>query len=69
MGDRISASKSEGIGLEIPPRRSDCTGKHPSWYPFQIQVDACDGDAVEVAVPQSARHVGIGQPSAIPWED
>jgi hypothetical protein len=35
----------DGIGLVLPVRESDCTGRHPAWYPFQIQVDACDFDA------------------------
>lgn len=34
-----------GVGLVIPERRSDCTGQRPSWYPFQIQVDLCEGDS------------------------
>lgn len=29
-----------GIGLEIPPRKADCTGVRPSWYPFVRNV--CD---------------------------
>lgn len=35
--------KSAGIGLDIPERKSDCSGVRPSWYPFQANV--CDEDA------------------------
>jgi len=65
MGNRVSASASEGIGLSIPERRSDCTGQHPSWYPFQNQVDACEGDAPD-PVPLTARHLSIGPPKSGP---
>lgn len=40
----VWAPGNPGTGLTIPPRLSDCTGLHPEWYPFQIQVDACDWD-------------------------
>lgn len=40
---RVQAPASAGIGLRIPPRRSDCSGVRPSWYPFQMNV--CDVDA------------------------
>jgi len=35
--------RSAGIGLDIPERKSDCSGVRPSWYPFQMNV--CDIDA------------------------
>lgn len=56
-----------GVGIAIPPRQSDCTGQHPSWYPFQLQVDQCDVD-VDISVPLTARHFGIGEPQGIRWE-
>lgn len=30
------------VGLAFPERRADCTGQHPSWYPFAVNV--CDGE-------------------------
>ena len=30
------------VGQVFPPRESDCTGLHPSWRPFQLNV--CDDD-------------------------
>lgn len=63
MGDRVSALASGGIGLSIPERRSDCTGRHPSWHPFQVEVGACENDAPD-PVPLTARHLSIGPPRA-----
>ncbi len=30
------------VGVQIPPRLGDCTGRRPSWHPFQVNV--CDDD-------------------------
>jgi hypothetical protein len=35
--------EGRGIGLQVPGRRSDCSGARPSWYPFEVNV--CDVDA------------------------
>lgn len=37
---RVQAPKTAGIGLRIPERRADCSGRRPSWYPFVYNV--CD---------------------------
>ena len=66
MGDRVSAPRNEGIGLTIPERKADCTGRRPEWFPFQIQVDACEGDAPD-PVPITAREQSIGAAQPIPW--
>jgi hypothetical protein len=28
----------------MPKRESDCTGQRPSWFPFGVNVEACDRD-------------------------
>lgn len=59
-------NRDEGIGLDIPERKSDCSGRRPSWYPFQINV--CDEDAPD-PVPLTDRHLSVGPAKPIPWED
>lgn len=55
-----------GVGLEIPDRESDCTGKRPSWYPFQINV--CDDDAEDFDPLPTERHRTIPDaPPAPSW--
>jgi len=67
MGNRVQAPRTEGVGLAVPPRKADCTGRRPSTYPWQIQVDACDHDGPD-PVPLTARERSIGDPQPIPWE-
>jgi hypothetical protein len=66
MGDRVQARRSEGVGYAIPRRESDCTGQRPSWFPFQIEVEACEGDEPD-PIPLSDRDLTIGDADAIPW--
>lgn len=47
---------SQGIGLKIPERKSDCTGQRPSWHPFVFNV--CDDDEPD-PVPFTARHLSV----------
>lgn len=44
------------VGYDIPPRRADCTGRRPSWYPFQINV--CDQDDPDPPA-LTARHLTL----------
>lgn len=46
-----------GVGLSLPGRASDCTGRHPSWYPFAVNV--CDLDDPDPA-PLTARELSAG---------
>jgi hypothetical protein len=43
----VQAPLNRGVGLHIKPRRSDCSGVRPSWYPFAFNVCDCDGPAPE----------------------
>lgn len=53
-----TVQSSRGIGLTIPVRQADCSGVHPSWRPFAVNVcdSACD-DPEPVAF--TARHLTI----------
>lgn len=64
MGDRVSALATEGVGMTFPERRSDPSGKRPSWYPFQVNVG--DEDAPD-PIPLTPRQKSIGPPRPIPW--
>jgi hypothetical protein len=64
MGGRVSALISEGVGMALPQRRSDCSGKRPGWYPFQVNV--CDEDTPD-PIPLTPRQKSIGPPKPIPW--
>lgn len=55
---------NRGAGLRFPPRSSDCTGRHPSWFPFSVNV--CDLDDPD-PVPYTSRHFSIGAAKPIPW--
>lgn len=54
MAKRIQAPADEGAGIAFPRRLSDCTGKRPSWYPFQINV--CDQDEPDIDPLPTDRH-------------
>lgn len=43
----------------IPERESDCSGERPSWYPFQIEVAACDEDEATVTFPEDSRNLSL----------
>lgn len=45
-----------GVGLRIPPRLADCSGRRPSWYPFQVNV--CEVDAPD-PLALTRRHQSI----------
>jgi len=51
-----------GVGLEIPPREADCSGRRPSWFPFQVNVCDCDDDPDPT--PLSERAMRIPPPSS-----
>jgi hypothetical protein len=55
-----SAPQSASAGIPIPPRRSDCSGVRPSWFPFQINV--CDEyeDDPDFGIELGPRHMTIG---------
>jgi hypothetical protein len=55
----VQMPRSVGVGLVIPPRRSDCSGVRPSWYPFQMNV--CDVDAPD-PLPLTGRQLTIPPP-------
>lgn len=38
-----AVQSAQEVALRAPARLSDCTGRYPSWRPFQINV--CDNDA------------------------
>lgn len=63
---RISARRSEGVGMVFPVRDSDCSGVRPGWFPFQIQVDACENDGPD-PVDMTARERSIGDAQPISW--
>lgn len=57
----VQAAAWAGIGLPIPPRRSDCTGARPSWYPFQKNV--CDeAEDAPDPLPFAGRQLTIPPP-------
>lgn len=56
--DWVSAPRDAGVGLVFPERDSDCSGVRPAWFSFQVQVDACDGDAAD-PVPLTPREMRI----------
>jgi hypothetical protein len=56
---------ARGAGIYIPPRKSDCTGRRPSWFPLAVNV--CDWDAPD-PVELTARHLTIGEAKPIPWD-
>lgn len=62
---RVQAHKSEGVGLAFPTREADCSGRRPSWYPFQINV--CDEDAPTEDPLPTERHRTLPAAKAIPW--
>lgn len=47
---------ARGAGYLIPPRVADCSGRRPSWYPFQINV--CDRDDPD-PTPLSGRQLTL----------
>ena len=53
-----------GVGLEIPERRSDCSGERPSWFPFANNV--CDCDDAPDPEPLEGRQLTV--PPAPPFE-
>ena len=59
---RVQVPAAAGVGVVFPPRRSDCTGAHPSWYPFQIQLDECEEDAEMVDHIPTPRHRRLPEP-------
>lgn len=64
MSNRVQASKSEGVGIVFPERKSDCSGQRPSWYSFQISV--CDDDGPDpVGLTEREQSIPPAQP--IPW--
>lgn len=58
----VQAPKTAGIGLDIPPRESDCSGMRPAWYPFQFNV--CDWEFDPVDPDLTPRMMSIGPPPA-----
>lgn len=66
MTNRVSAPADEGIGLKIPARQTDATGDHPSWYPWVISLNACDGDQADPE-PLTDRERELPAPAAFPW--
>jgi hypothetical protein len=62
----IGARRSDSVGLCFPPKSSDCSGVRPEWFPFQIQVDACENDGPD-PVELTARERSIGDAQPIPW--
>jgi hypothetical protein len=49
IDNRVQAPRDEGIGLDIPERKSDCTGSNPSWRTFVINDPTCDHDGPDPA--------------------
>jgi hypothetical protein len=64
----VQAPLNRGVGLHIKPRRSDCSGVRPSWYPFAFNVCDCDGpvDRAHAVGPAAAACVDH-QLSGGPW--
>jgi hypothetical protein len=58
---RTQAPLHRGIGLYFKPRRSDCSGVRPSWYPFAVNVCDCDGPA---PLPWTERMLSVPPPPA-----
>lgn len=61
------APASQGVGIQLPERRSDFTGKRPSWYPFQISQEGEDTDSPDFDPLPTDRHRTI--PPAPPPPD
>lgn len=55
--ERFQARRSEGVGMEFPDRKADCSGRRPSWFPFQINV--CDEDAPDPDMFPTERHLRL----------
>jgi hypothetical protein len=64
--DRVSAPLGEGAGIAMPKRESDCSGQRPSWFPFGVNVEACDLDNAD-PVPFFPRELALPVARAIPW--
>ena len=63
-----SRRNKRGAGYDLPERDSDCTGTRPAWYPFQIEVEACNEDEAPLEFPENARGTAIPTPpAAFPW--
>lgn len=54
------------VDIKFPERKSDATGKHPSWFPFGINVPADDADSAD-PIPLTSREKSIGEAKPIPW--
>lgn len=59
----VQAPRWAGIGLQIPPRCSDCSCERPSWFPFQVNV--CDCDDAPDPDPYSERQLRIPPPGTV----
>lgn len=57
LGYESEVQSARGVGLYIPPRESDCTGEHPSWWDVQWNTgDECVDGPDQPEIMPTRRH-------------